>query len=225
MTTQRFVANCRKVPSESNCSLLIAGTEDEVLSVLGEHVVTAHGHPRGPQLITDLKGMLEKEGSGDGARERNRELAVSLYDAFNRRDFDSLERLASPSATMTNIATGEVFRGAKGFRTYAENWSRAFPDARAEIDRVIANDDGVVTEFTGSGTHKGVLAGPGGTIQPTGRRLNLRFVESLLVRDGKILEGRVYFDSLGMMSQLGIGPQLGSQQAPPSQVQAAQQQH
>ena len=206
MTAQRYVADCRKYPSESNCSLLVAGTEDEILGVLVDHAVTVHGHQRVPALANELKGLLEKDPPGGGARERNRELATAVYDAFNRRDFAMEESFAAPDATITNMATGEVFRGPKGVRAYCENWSRAMPDARVQIDRIVAGDDGYIAEITGLGTHKGPLVSPAGTIQPTGRRLELHLVESVRVRDGKIVEGRTYFDVLSMMSQLGVSP-------------------
>lgn len=223
MTTQRYVADCRKYPSESKCSLLVAGTEDELMGVLVDHAVTVHKHQRGPQLIQDLKKSLEKEPPAEVAKGTNREIATAVYDAFNRRDFAMLESFAGANATITNIATGEVFRGPKGFRTFCENWVRAFPDARVELGRVLTGDDGYVAEFTGTGTHKGALVGPAGTVQPTGRRMTLRFIDSIQVRDGKITEARTYFDALSMLSQLGLAP--GAQPAAVEQAQPTAPEH
>lgn len=223
MTTQRYVADCRNYPSESHCSLLVAGTEDEILGVLVDHAVTVHKHQRGPQLIQDLKNSLQKESPGEGARRISREIGGAVYDAFNRRDFAMLESFAGANAIITNMATGETFRGPKGFRAFCENWSRAFPDARVELGRLVASDDGYFAEITGTGTHRGALVGPGGTIQPTGRRLTLKMVDSMVVRDGKIVEGRMYLDALSMMSQLGLAP--GPQPAPMEQAQGAAPQH
>ncbi|MEK7062464.1 MAG: DUF1059 domain-containing protein [Patescibacteria group bacterium] len=57
----RKVADCRKFPSEKNCSLTIAGTEEEVLEVALHHAVTSHGHQDTPELREQIKGMLEDE--------------------------------------------------------------------------------------------------------------------------------------------------------------------
>jgi predicted small metal-binding protein len=51
--------DCRKMPSETNCSLTIAGTEEEVLKAAAEHAVSAHGHADNPELREELRGQLE----------------------------------------------------------------------------------------------------------------------------------------------------------------------
>ena len=58
---KRVVADCRKFPSEKNCSLTIAGTQKEVLEVAEWHAVKAHGHKKSPALRKTIVGMLEAE--------------------------------------------------------------------------------------------------------------------------------------------------------------------
>jgi hypothetical protein len=60
-TAVRKVADCRKVPSEKNCSLTIAGTEEEVLLAATQHAVSAHGHKDTPELRAEIRAMLETE--------------------------------------------------------------------------------------------------------------------------------------------------------------------
>jgi uncharacterized protein DUF1059 len=57
----RKVADCRRFPSENNCSLTITGTEDEVLTVAVRHAVLDHGHTDTPELREQLRGMLADE--------------------------------------------------------------------------------------------------------------------------------------------------------------------
>ena len=57
----RKVADCRKFPSEKNCTLTIAGSEEEVVSVATDHAIKAHGHEDTPELRGQIKGMLEDE--------------------------------------------------------------------------------------------------------------------------------------------------------------------
>ena len=59
--TARKYIDCREFPSEKNCSLKIAGTEDEVLTTARYHAVTAHGHEDGPELVNNLRGALREE--------------------------------------------------------------------------------------------------------------------------------------------------------------------
>ncbi|MGW1880906.1 DUF1059 domain-containing protein [Streptomyces sp. NPDC001970] len=57
----RKVADCRKFPSETKCTLTIAGEEEEVLKAAAEHAVSVHGHTDTPELREQLRGMLEDD--------------------------------------------------------------------------------------------------------------------------------------------------------------------
>ncbi|MCI4044339.1 DUF1059 domain-containing protein [Streptomyces sp. TRM75563] len=55
----RKMADCRKYPSEMNCTLTIVGEEDEVVRAASEHAASVHGHEDGPELREQIRGMLE----------------------------------------------------------------------------------------------------------------------------------------------------------------------
>ncbi|MER7815015.1 DUF1059 domain-containing protein [Streptomyces sp. NPDC096153] len=57
----RKVADCRKFPSETDCTLTISGEEDEVLRAATDHAVSVHGHAESPELREQIRGMLEDE--------------------------------------------------------------------------------------------------------------------------------------------------------------------
>jgi predicted small metal-binding protein len=58
----RKMIDCRTVPSENNCSLAIAGTEDEVLDAAVAHAVDKHGHEDTPELRDMLRaGLVDAE--------------------------------------------------------------------------------------------------------------------------------------------------------------------
>lgn len=59
----RKTIDCRHFPSESNCSLTIAGTEPEVLKAAAEHAVSSHRHTPGPELTATLREALQNENS------------------------------------------------------------------------------------------------------------------------------------------------------------------
>lgn len=56
---KRKVADCRQFPSEKQCTLTIAGTEKEVLTVAVWHAVQAHGHKDTPELRKQIRAMLK----------------------------------------------------------------------------------------------------------------------------------------------------------------------
>lgn len=57
----RKVADCRTMPSEKNCTLTIAGSEEEVLPIAVYHAVHDHGHKDTPELHSQIKGMMKNE--------------------------------------------------------------------------------------------------------------------------------------------------------------------
>jgi predicted small metal-binding protein len=57
----RKVADCRDMPSESGCTLTIAGEEDEVLSAATQHAVSVHGHDDSPELRDMIRQGLKDE--------------------------------------------------------------------------------------------------------------------------------------------------------------------
>lgn len=61
MASKRVVSDCRLLPSEKGCTLVIAGTEDEVLPVAIRHAVDDHGEEDTPELRAHVKEMLREE--------------------------------------------------------------------------------------------------------------------------------------------------------------------
>jgi predicted small metal-binding protein len=59
-STRKFV-DCREFPSEKNCSLMIAGTEEEVLRTARQHAVSEHGHTDGPELEAAIRSSMRDE--------------------------------------------------------------------------------------------------------------------------------------------------------------------
>ncbi|HUA69858.1 MAG TPA: DUF1059 domain-containing protein [Solirubrobacteraceae bacterium] len=55
----RMMADCRRWPSEMNCSLVIIGEEDEVVQAAAEHATSVHGHENNEELHAQLRGFLE----------------------------------------------------------------------------------------------------------------------------------------------------------------------
>ncbi|HEX3923637.1 MAG TPA: DUF1059 domain-containing protein [Streptosporangiaceae bacterium] len=54
----RKMVDCRAMPSESGCTLTIAGTEQEVLDAAVAHAVAKHGHQDTPELREMIRAGL-----------------------------------------------------------------------------------------------------------------------------------------------------------------------
>jgi predicted small metal-binding protein len=55
----RMMADCRRWPSDSNCSLTIIGEEEEVVRAAAEHAASVHGHEDTAELHQQIREFLE----------------------------------------------------------------------------------------------------------------------------------------------------------------------
>jgi steroid delta-isomerase-like uncharacterized protein len=137
------------------------------------------------------------------------ELIRKFYEDFNRHDLDAIEGACTEDVQYTDMVTGGTFDGPKGFRMASERWVAAFPDARIEILRQVVAGDTVITEMVGHGTHQGPLDVPGaGTVPPSGNQGELHCCEILRVQGDRIVSGSIYYDSLTLLRQIGVGVNL-----------------
>jgi predicted small metal-binding protein len=67
----RKIADCRRWPSEMNCSLTIIGEEEEVVRAAAEHAASVHSHEDTAELRQQIREFLEDEDTYiKGAREK-----------------------------------------------------------------------------------------------------------------------------------------------------------
>jgi ketosteroid isomerase-like protein len=124
---------------------------------------------------------------------------------FNAHDLDGFKEV---------LADDVVFKAPAGMRgegktacaAFFGSWFAAFPNARVEVEAVHILDDVAVEEGTFTGTQNGVLHGPTGDIPPTGRSVEVNYVQVLRFRGGKHVSFNLMFDRLTMLEQLGLVP-------------------
>lgn len=61
----RKIADCRKHPSEMNCSLTIIGEEEEVVRAAAEHAASVHGHEDTQEMRESVRRELEDAVASD----------------------------------------------------------------------------------------------------------------------------------------------------------------
>lgn len=60
----RKYIDCREMPSENNCDLAMAGSDEHVVDAAVIHAVTAHGHEDTPELREQITQALKEESPG-----------------------------------------------------------------------------------------------------------------------------------------------------------------
>jgi steroid delta-isomerase-like uncharacterized protein len=96
--------------------------------------------------------------------------------------------------------TPELEKGPEGLRRLINTYLSAFPDAGCTIDKLVIEGDTVVARWTARGTHQGSL----GSLAPTGKQIKITGIEIHRIENGKIKETWINWDTLGMLTQLGV---------------------
>jgi predicted small metal-binding protein len=60
----RYYVDCREMPSESNCDLAMAGSEEHLVEAAANHAMTAHGHEDTPELRDGIRAAMKEEVPG-----------------------------------------------------------------------------------------------------------------------------------------------------------------
>ena len=60
----RKYIDCREMPSENNCDLAMAGSDEHIVDAAVVHAVTAHGHEDTPELREQITQGLKEEAPG-----------------------------------------------------------------------------------------------------------------------------------------------------------------
>ena len=135
-----------------------------------------------------------------------RQVGADFVAAFNDHDESRIRELNAENAVLE--APGDVrVEGGEAATQYAMAWLNAFPDARLTVKNELASGDWVAQEFNFEGTHEGTLSGPAGEIPATHRRLNGRGVQVFRVENDAVVDTRLYFDQVQIMTQLGLMPE------------------
>ena len=134
------------------------------------------------------------------------QVGADFVAAFNDHDESRIRELNAENSVIE--APGDVrVEGREAATQYGMAWLNAFPDARLNVTNELVSGDWVVQEFTFEGTHEGTLSGPAGDIPATHRRLNGRGVQIFRVEGDAVVDTRLYFDQVQIMTQLGLMPE------------------
>lgn len=155
-----------------------------------------------------MKGMRPEQAklTRDNDRsktEATRALVERMVDGLNDHRIEGMEAFFAPDFTWH----GNAGCGTKhGLRAFQDNWQRPFQAAFSDkvcIDEArIAEGEWMAAFGRQEATHSGEFMG----IPPTGRRVEIRYMDFWKVRDGKIVDNWVMVDFPHVMRQLGVDP-------------------
>jgi predicted ester cyclase len=127
----------------------------------------------------------------------------AMVDGLNDHDIDDMGRFFSETFRwMGNAGCG--FKN--GLKEFQENWQRPF---QAAFSDKVCIDEARITQgewCAAFGRQEAVHSGPFMGIEPTGKRVEIRYMDFWKVVDGRIVDNWVMVDFPYVMQQLGVDP-------------------
>jgi ketosteroid isomerase-like protein len=142
--------------------------------------------------------------------EGNKNVVRRLFEElWNKGHLAVADEPFAPTYAHHDPSTPDFGRGPESEKKRATLYRTAFSDFRLMAEDIIAEGETVVARWSCRGTHKGDLGG----IAPTGKQFTISGVSIARFANGKMVEGWVNWDALGLMQQLGVVPQLAKAKA------------
>jgi len=133
--------------------------------------------------------------------EKNKQIVTDYVKATNIGELDKLDQWVVPDYVEHDPVPGQK-PGREGLKEAYTMFNSPFPDLDFLFEDVIAEGDLVVGRGVISGTHKGEFFG----VPPTGKKVHWTGTRLFKLEDGKITDGWVNIDMLGLMQQMGVVP-------------------
>jgi predicted ester cyclase len=129
--------------------------------------------------------------------ERNKIFVRTFIDEiFNKHNLSSIEKYFGNETVEGSPQAG---KSGEGFKLMLTDFFNVFPDWRAEIEHIVAENNLVVVFLNGTGTHRGVFHG----IPPTNKTVNIRSADLYRIENEVITGHWDVVDQLNMLKQTG----------------------
>ena len=123
-----------------------------------------------------------------------------MWEALNARDYARAAGAIAEHCEWQSVATETVHRGPSPIVAGLREFVTAFPDWRADMERVTATGSIVVVEWDVSGTFQRPFRGK----EPNGKRFRRRGCSVAEVEGRKIVRYRDYYDRVTLLKQLDL---------------------
>jgi predicted ester cyclase len=139
--------------------------------------------------------------------EENMRLMKTLDDAWNSQDWDTFSKRHADNVVVRWPGQPPT-NGIDAHKKEGEYFFKAFPDNHVQNNPYkvfFGQGEWTCSIAVFTGTHKGQMMGlDGKTIQPTNKTFKIDFCTVAHWNNGKIVEENLFYDQVGMMTQLGL---------------------
>jgi len=150
----------------------------------------------------DLGGLREQitKPAEPGSLDEMRAVVARYVYEVNMQNYDAFDEFVDPAFIDHNPIPGQK-PGIPGLKDAYRAFSDAFPDVWFTFSDLVAEGDTVVGRGVIEGTHSGNFMG----IPPTNKKIYWTGTRVFKAKNGKVTEGWINFDMMGLMQQMGVG--------------------
>ena len=132
------------------------------------------------------------------------ETAKAAILGYNEKNWTAVRAVITPDSVYDEVATARRAQGGDEIIALWEGWGAALPDSKAAFVNAFPSGNTAVFELRWTGTHRGPLQTPAGSIPATGKTIDIRACWVVEVAGDKIRAQRHYFDLATLLRQLGV---------------------
>ena len=136
-------------------------------------------------------------------QDQNKAVVQRFFDAWNARQADAFDALATRDVTRHCEATPDVLvRNIAELKSFLQQDTAVFPDSVQTVRHIVADGDMVAVWATYQGTQRG----PIGKLPASNRQAQFDFACFFRMQSGRIAEWWVTWDNLTILRGLGHMP-------------------
>jgi ketosteroid isomerase-like protein len=135
---------------------------------------------------------------------RTEQIVRIFHESWDLKDPERGATIIDENCHFEDIARGEFQIGPEAYKRDYYRWREAFPDGEVKVTNVIVQENWAVVEFINRGTQTGPLQSNLGIFSPSNRKMEIRYCSVMRVANGKVVEGRDFYDSISIVRQLGL---------------------
>ena len=133
-----------------------------------------------------------------------RSFAQTIIDAWNTKMDEKIIQLYSPDYEGEDLTGSKKRSGIEGVKDWLNRVLHAFPNIHYTLIDHVESGDRLVLHWLAEGNHHGSFL----KIPASGKQVRINGISILRIENGKIREGKLFWDLAGVLRQIGLLPQM-----------------
>src|ERR1043166_6231450 len=130
--------------------------------------------------------------------------AQTIIYTWNTKIDEKIIQLYSPDYEGEDLTGSKKRSGTEGVRDWLNSVLHAFPNIHYTLIDHVDSGERLVLHWLAEGNHHGSFL----KIPASGKQVKINGISILKIENGKIREGRLFWDLAGVLRQIGLLPQM-----------------